>query len=173
MLNEIAKVRQASRQMVQELGFLDNLFAEIGSYSQCHAIQELERNNLLNGTQISKLLNLEKSSVSRLIKELHKKQLCQITTDVSDSRTKLVALTKKGSMAVRHINDVADTQVSQALEQLTSEEREDVVKGLSLYAKALKKSRVKSLCVIKALKKCDIPKITTITKRVWEEFGFD
>ena len=37
MLNEIAKVRQASRQMIQELGFLDNLFAEIGSYSQCHA----------------------------------------------------------------------------------------------------------------------------------------
>ena len=111
--------------------------------------------------------------MSRLIKELHKKQLCQITTDVSDPKTKFVELTKKGSMAVHHINSVADTQVSQALEQLTNEERKDVVKGLSLYAKALKKSRVKSLCVIKELKKGDIPKITTITKRVWAEFGFD
>jgi putative acetyltransferase len=111
--------------------------------------------------------------VSRLIKELQKKQLCQFTTDVSDSRTKFVELTKKGSSAVHHINNIADAQVSQALEQLTSEEREDVVEDLSLYAKALRKSRVKSLCVIKELKKCDIPKITTITRRVWAEFGFD
>lgn len=95
------KVRQSSRRVIQELGFLDNLFSEIGSYSQCHALYELKRSKYLSGSELSKLLNLEKSSVSRLIKSLESKGYCKNEQDPKDSRTRLVTLTKKGEEDVR------------------------------------------------------------------------
>lgn len=172
-INEVMKIRQSSRQIAQELGTIDNLFSEIGSYSQCHALIALKQSKYLSGAQLSKLLNLEKSSISRLIKNLQDKNYCKIQQDPSDSRAKLITLTKKGKNATEYINSVANQQVSDALAQLNESERKQVISGMYLYAKALKKSRIQSQYTIRRLQKTDGPTMIKITKNVWTEFGFD
>jgi len=172
-LTEIIKIRQSSRRIVQELGFLDNQFSNIGSFSECHALYELKQSKRLTATQIGKLLNLEKSTVSRLIKSLQDKGYCLVEPDPRDIRSKLVKLSEKGEEAAQRIDRVANQQVASALELLDLDEKEQVINGLYLYAKALKQSRIKAQISIRPLQQHDVPFIIEITKKAWLEFGFD
>lgn len=169
----ISKIRQASRQIIRELGVLNNQFSEVGSVTQCHALLELERHKMLTANQLSKLLHVEKSSISRMLKELLNKDYCIQQTDPHDNRHKLISLTENGKQAIAKLNQLADKQVSRALVKLSPEEQALVTKSMLLYAKALQQTRVSDQIQIRALDKTDIPKLTRIIRLVWSEFGFD
>jgi len=136
----ITQIRSASREMVRQLGLLNNRFSSIGSVSQCHAMVELSTHGAMTIKQLSAALNLEKSTMSRLITQMIEKEICSIQVDKDDQRNKLVSLTKKGSQLVATIHHQATSQVEQALNMMNKEEQEIVVKGLFLYAQKLKQS---------------------------------
>jgi len=130
--------------MVREFGLLNDRFSSIGSPSQCHALIELNFHGVMNLGQLSAVLNLEKSTTSRLITQLTENGICRIQPDENDRRIKLLTLTKKGLSLVNKINLEATLQVKNALDTMSDEEINTVVHGLSLYAKALKHSRLKN-----------------------------
>jgi putative acetyltransferase len=169
----ISQIRASTRQMVRELGLLNNRFATIGSASQCHALVELDSHGVLNSGQLSTILNLEKSTVSRLVTHLHENGLCDIQSDANDRRNKLISLTKKGQALANEIHFAAKLQVNQALEMMNEDERNIVVQGISLYAKALRKSGIQNEYTIRKLLKHDVPQLINIIKSVRAEFGFD
>lgn len=169
----IPHIRSASRQLVREFGLLDNRFAAIGSVSQCHALMELDAHGVMNLGQLSAMLNLEKSTTSRLVTQMLEKEICRIQADKNDRRNKLISLTKKGCALANKIHVEAKLQVEQALEIMTEDEKHMVVRGLSIYAKALKRSRLQSAYTIRKLHKNDVPQLITVIRSVWEEFGFD
>ncbi|SRR5260221_1579331 len=136
----IKQIRSASREMVRQLGLLDNRFSSIGSVSQCHAMVELDTHGAMTIKQLSAALNLEKSTMSRLITQMIEKEVCFVQVDKDDQRNKLVSLTNKGTQLVAHIHHQATSQVEQALNMMTKEEQDIVVRGLSLYAQKLKQS---------------------------------
>lgn len=169
----VSQIRFFSREMVRELGLLNNRFAVIGSTSQCHALVELDSHAVLNSGQLSKILNLEKSTVSRVVTHLYEQELCDIQPDANDRRNKLISLTKKGQVLANEIHCAAKLQVKLALEVMNEEEKHIVVRGISIYAQALRKSRVQNECTIRKLLKDDVPQLINIIKSVRAEFGFD
>src|SRR5471030_1259673 len=92
----IPHIRSASREMVRQFGLLNNRFASIGSTSQCHALVELDSHGVMNLGQLASVLNLEKSTISRLITQLFDQGICHIQPDECDRRNKLISLTKTG-----------------------------------------------------------------------------
>jgi putative acetyltransferase len=123
--------------------------------------------------QLSTVLNLDKSTTSRLVTQLCEKGICQIQLDEHDRRNKLISLTKKGLQLVNEIHKKASLQVNLALDMMSKEEQAMVLNGLTLYAKALKYSRIHNEYTIRKLQKSDMPQLVNLIKTIWMEFGFD
>jgi len=169
----ITHIRLASREMVRQFGLLNNRFSSIGSTSQCHALVELNSQGVMNLGQLSIVLNLEKSTTSRLVTQLLKKGICQIQSDENDRRNKLISLTQKGTILVNKIHSESKLQVQQALDMMNDEEKNTVVRGLTIYSKALKRSRIQAEYTIRKLLKSDVPQLINLIKVIRSEFGFD
>ena len=139
MANEdrINSIRCSTREIVRQLGYLNNLFAHIGSISQCYALQMIEE-KALTIQELSLKLGLESSSVSRLAKELVSKDYCEYAPHDLDGRYRVLKLTKLGRKQLTEIHTQASHQVSTALNKLTQKEQDIVTQGLTLYATALK-----------------------------------
>ena len=142
-MKSIAAIRLAARELVRELGCLTQPFSAYGlSLSQCHTLIELEMRGKMNISQLSDLLNLERSSVSRLVKILQDHQLILTQIDPNDGRSKILQLTDNGYKLLKNLHDEFNKRIAPALEQLSEIEYNYVLKGLSIYAVALRNSRV-------------------------------
>lgn len=137
----IDSIRQSTRDIVQHLGYLNHLFVHIGSISQCYALQKLEAKPLTL-LELSDALTLERSTVSRLAKDLVAKGYCTYLTNDQDGRSRYLELTELGHQKLEEIHHVAIKQVQIALQNVTQETRELISQGLFLYAMALKDNSI-------------------------------
>lgn len=133
----IKSIRASTREIVQQLGYLNNLFAHIGSVSQCYALHKLE-DRALTLHDLSVELGLERSTVSRLAKDLVGKGYCAYLSNDQDGRSRFLQLTELGKKQLAEIHTLATAQVKTALSKMTEAEQDSVTKSLSLYAEALK-----------------------------------
>ncbi|MEZ2223738.1 GNAT family N-acetyltransferase [Rhizobium sp. RCC_161_2] len=141
----VESVRAASRQLVRELGFMqESLAGTTMPPSSVHALLEIGARGSFTAGQLSELLGLEKSSVSRMLRKLIETGDLKEETGEPDGRTKILSLTDKGHAAVAGIHDFARRQVAAALDRLDAQERQTVVDGLRLYAGALAASKAKT-----------------------------
>ncbi|KAH6721178.1 GCN5-like N-acetyltransferase [Leptodontidium sp. MPI-SDFR-AT-0119] len=158
----ISSLRSSSRLLVRELGFMSsNLAGTSYSASAVHAIIEIglhEQN--LNQTQaqspasskgkctgitaatLCTELNLEKSSVSRLLKKLV--EAGEVREGFGeDAREKVLMLTEKGRGTLAGIDAFGESQILDAFAQLPPEATpDDILKGIRAYATALRSSRL-------------------------------
>jgi DNA-binding MarR family transcriptional regulator len=138
----IDDIRAASRQMVRELGFMDETVAATGyPLSAAHTILEIGFHGSLTSAQLAEILCLDKSSVSRMVRKLIDSGEVKETSDVDDARIKPLMLTPKGRRTLAAIHAFSNQQVSGALTRLTDAERRTVREGLTLYARALREDR--------------------------------
>ena len=142
-LTLIDDIRAASRQMVRELGFMEQTVAATDyPPSAVHAILEIGARGPMTSGQLAEFLQLEKSSVSRMVRKLIECGELNESSDTGDARAKPLSLTPKGRRTLAAIHDFARRQVSNALERLTEAEQRTVREGLTLYARALKADRL-------------------------------
>jgi len=138
----IKSIRAASRLMVRELGFMNqSLAATDYSPSAVHALLEVETHGSVTAAQLVQVLELEKSSVSRMLAKLVEAGELEENTSADDARAKLLSLTGKGKKTVQNINAYADQQVAAALDKLDPFTQMTVSQSLSSYSSALKSSR--------------------------------
>lgn len=167
----IADVRGYTRSFVREWHLLEGQFQQTGySYSQCHALFELDQKGFLNTVQISALLLLDKSSVSRLLHNLLKKGLVKVQKDSADQRQKWYSLTKSGQAAVQQNNCLADQQVETAMQLLSAEEQKQVRQGLQIYSKALTRSRMQQAYLIRPIQPTDNTVVARLIRQIMGEF---
>lgn len=139
---EIQKVRDASRRIVRELGFMRPTVAGTDlPPSAVHAIIEIGSNERLTAGELGEILNLEKSSVSRMLRKLIDAGEVEERVSPNDARSKLLKLTARGEATLKAINRFGHGQVGAAFLHLSDEERRIVVAGLSAYAEALHRVR--------------------------------
>ena len=168
---QIQSIRKSSRMLVRELDVLKGVFQDSGfTYSQCHALFELEQHQLLNLMELSQLLLLDKSTTSRIVKGLLEKGLVRISSNNADKRQKMYSLTKKGKQAIHKNNCLASEQVEGAWDVLTAEQRTTVLDGLELYAMALQKSRLQKSFSFRPIKKEDDAIVARIIRKVMTEY---
>jgi len=139
-LRQIDDIRRASRTMVRELGFLDSTLAKTSlSASAVHAVIEVG-GGCTTANELTTILRLEKSTISRLVHVLVADGLFETTPSKSDGRQLDISLTGDGQKLLRDINAYGRAQVRAALAQLHANDAEVVQSGLKLYAGALRRS---------------------------------
>ena len=142
----IDDIRAASRQMVRELGFMETTIAATDyPPSAVHTILEVGRRGPMTAMQLAAFLQLEKSSVSRMVHKLIEAGELREATDPDDARSKPLSLTVKGRRTLTALHDFGRRQVLGALSHLDAAERRKVSEGLMLYARALKADRLAAL----------------------------
>ena len=134
MFTETKDVRNAARQLVRELNLLDTKHCIEGfTFSECHLITELEVMGQATASELSEVLVLEKSTVSRLCDGLVKGGFVIVKNDASDRRRKLLRLSGKGKTGAKRIHKVAREQVNSALTFVPESERSILAGGLDRY----------------------------------------
>lgn len=172
MQQTIKKIRQHIRELVRELNILDGQFQDTGfSYSECHVLFELNEHKLLNMMELSELIQLNKSTVSRIVGKLIDQGHVQIIPRPDDKRQKCLSLTEQGLAAVTTNNCRSDDQVAAALGLLDEPEREAAIHGLRLYARALRHSRQQADYEIRPVEKKDQEQVARLIRSVMTEFG--
>ncbi len=139
----VTNIRKSSRNLVREFGFLNRTIAGTNlSASSVHALIEIGNAGTLRAKDLSEILLLEKSTVSRLTKSLIKQGEIHETISVTDTRQKDIHLTIKGEETLITISNYAEKQVSDAVSSLKATTKLEILNGLETYSEALKASRL-------------------------------
>lgn len=142
MTQLINELRRDARNIVRELGLLNDAYFDIGvTLAERHLLIELEAFPNPTMGEIAERLLLDKSTVSRLISKAVKKGYVDCITDKDDKRKRHLQMTKKGKEVLHAFEPIAFDQTKNALLTLSQEEIETVYKGIKLYAQGLKTSR--------------------------------
>lgn len=169
---EMDELRYYSRELIRELGFLDNPYQDMDlNFAQIHLLLECERYGSIDQQTLSKNLRVNKSYVSRLVKILIGKDLITLAEQIGDGRGKPLMLTALGHQRVQEINAIAKTQVLSALSFLSAQEQLTVKEGLQCYSQALKKARQVEGIVIRPIEQKDDLPLNVLIKSVLIEFG--
>ncbi|CAI0842306.1 helix-turn-helix domain-containing GNAT family N-acetyltransferase [Serratia quinivorans] len=141
-------IRDASRHLVRELGFMGNTLAGTDlPPSAVHALIEIGDRHVDTAAELCSVLNLEKSSVSRMLNKLIKAGELVTLPSERDAREKILRLTDKGRQTLAGINRYADHQVINALQQLPPDASAGIAEGLQNYAAALRAHRLGEVSV--------------------------
>ncbi|MEO8215803.1 MAG: bifunctional helix-turn-helix transcriptional regulator/GNAT family N-acetyltransferase [Acidobacteriota bacterium] len=171
MNESVSSLRESSRRVVRELGFLRPNFGDPPlAHSQCHALLEIDRHGSLSLTELSRILRLDKSTASRLLAELQRKRWIRQTAPAG-KRTRPVTLTASGKRRLNSIDAFADDQVEQALARLSAGEIETVLGGMELYARALTRSAAIRSLSIRPIRRSDNSQMEAIIRTVMPEYG--
>ncbi|MDR5761626.1 helix-turn-helix domain-containing GNAT family N-acetyltransferase [Caballeronia sp. LZ035] len=134
----ILELREFSRKLVRELGFMRHTLADSGlAPSAVHAIIEIGAKPGIQARDLASILRLDKSNASRQIARLEAAELVMRQTSSDDARSSELYLTAAGQKLRRKIDKFATDQVSDALRRLVPEDQQTLVRSLALYADAL------------------------------------
>lgn len=141
-LSVIDDLRAASRSIVRALGFMQPTLAGTAySASAVHALLEIDAHRKVTAAHLATVLDLDKSSVSRMLAKLSAAGEVAEQAAAEDGRLKPLALTPQGKRLVKAIHAYGRRQVTSALSQLNPSQQQAVVQGLAAYAQALQASR--------------------------------
>ncbi len=164
-------LRQASRDVVRELGFLQDHYEEAGvSHSEAHALMEIEGRQLGQG-ELGEALGLDKSTTSRLVTRLVSKRWVRASKDEADGRRTLLVLTASGRKRLGIIHGPANARVHGALATLSEKERSLVLEGMALYARALRSTRLQEEFHIRPIARGDNTALASIIEGCFREFS--
>ena len=168
---KILETREASRRLVRELDVIKEKVGFTGiTYTQGHILLYLETHGLLMTNELADIMRLDKSTTSRAVATMINRGYVKFRENSGDKRIKPIALTSKGKNLVERVHQVANTEVEGALAILTDEERETVLSGMRLYARALSRSRKARQYRIRKIRKGDNEYMARIIGKVTSEF---
>jgi putative acetyltransferase len=169
---QVAPLRQASRQVVRELGFLDMRMPAVGvTPSEGHVLIELEQEGTLTAAELATRLNLDKSTLSRTLARLRRNGWVEVREGPRDRRRKPLALRPAGKRQLTRIHLHANAQVVRALSLLQSGDRDAVVRGMALYGRALAQVRAQARYVLRPIAAKDDPEVARVIRTVMAEMG--
>lgn len=134
----IQQLRELSRRLVRELGFMRPYLADSGlAPSAVHAIIEVGLAPGIQARDLAATLRLDKSNASRQVAKLEGMGLLRRESDDADARASRLYLTQQGQALRARIDRFATDQVSKALRQLVPADQQALLRLLGLYGDAL------------------------------------
>jgi DNA-binding MarR family transcriptional regulator/GNAT superfamily N-acetyltransferase len=142
--NTILEVREFSRRLVRELGFMRSTLADSDlAPSAVHAVIEIGMKPGLSSKDLGLILRLDKSNTSRQVAKLEASGFVKRRTAMEDARAYELYLTEEGEVLRARIDRFATSQVSDALRRIVPADQQTLLRSLSLYAEALAKDNEK------------------------------
>jgi DNA-binding MarR family transcriptional regulator len=141
--SHIGPIRDASRRLVRELGFMRATLAGTSlPPSAVHALVEIGARGSMTAGELCDVLILEKSSVSRMVRKLIEAgELAEVASS-KDGRAKPLSLTPQGRKTLSRIDSFARRQVTTALERMPPEISRNLAEAMAAYARALEACRI-------------------------------
>ncbi|WP_192878452.1 bifunctional helix-turn-helix transcriptional regulator/GNAT family N-acetyltransferase [Limnobaculum parvum] len=134
---EPTSLRDVSRILVRELGVMDKWVSGTQlSPLQAHSLIELDEQPL-SGLELSTLLKVDKSSVSRILQGLKQQGLVEIYPNPIDGRSTLNQLTDAGRKQLADLNNQANAYNTKILQQLGSDEYQTLMVSMKKYVSAI------------------------------------
>ncbi|MGM0445697.1 MAG: MarR family winged helix-turn-helix transcriptional regulator [Bacillota bacterium] len=109
--------------------------------SQCYIILYIQKNDSLTMNQISKKMNLDKSTITRIIDNLVRDGYIKKRKSNQDGRVILASLTKKGRKSAAYLQEKINDYYRQIINEIPEGEVMNVVNSVNTLLKALKKVR--------------------------------
>ena len=154
--------RELIRILERKLGLLnkqDSCCLEV-TLAQCHALVEIGRSENISLKNLSILLDLDISTMSRTVESLVKKDLVFRTPSETDRRSIDIKLTGKGFKLFNDIENKMYEKFNNVFDQFSIEDRSTAINGLNIIIGALVQDQNKSTCCNKDLN----TKYNSITK---------
>lgn len=172
IMDIVADLRKHSRNVFRELGLHQNNYKRLGvSLSESHILLSVIENPCSTLGDVAKTINLDKSTTSRHVDGMVKKGWLQLDADPSDKRRRFLTITPSGSELANKIHNEATHHVSSAMQYLSLENQQIVLKGMQLYAEALEKTRAKEAISIIPLSPEHDKTLTRLIVQVLEEYN--
>jgi DNA-binding MarR family transcriptional regulator len=120
----VDRIRKSHRKLNQSYGIYDDkTWERFGiSYALSQVIFAIAENPSPIAKQLAQTLQIEKSTLSRLLAKLHKKKLIAYVASAEDARAKLIRLTEKGSKLLSQLNNYGDQITAKALGGMSQDE---------------------------------------------------
>lgn len=109
--------------------------------SEAHALMELDRDGPLAQHELAARLRLEKSTVSRLVSQLHGRGWVTRTKHDGDGRVAWLELTAAGRSAAGQLADARAAKFSRLLDAIPADRRDSVVDSIATLVEALRDHR--------------------------------
>lgn len=131
--------REAVRLMERKLGFLDDLQSSCCgvTLAQCHAIVEIGRAGSISLNDLSEVIGLDKSTMSRTINNLVNNGLASREIDPKDRRYLTIQLTEKGIESFQEIEAEMKKFFTRVYNSIPETKRDQVIESLGLLIQAL------------------------------------
>jgi DNA-binding MarR family transcriptional regulator len=142
-LDPSQRLRETTRLLIRNLGFLDRSEAVCCgiTLTQCHTIVETGRRKQISVNELSELLNLDKSTVSRTVEQLVNHDILVRQPDVNDRRYVVLQLTGKGEELFANIEQRAEAYFAEIIDAIPEEKQEQVIESLEIFSEAIHNKR--------------------------------
>jgi len=133
------RLRETNRLLIRKLGVLERSEAVCCgiTLTQCHIIVETGRREQISVNELSELLNLDKSTVSRTVEQLVNNDILVREPDLNDRRYVALQLTGKGKELFGNIEQRMEAYFAEIIASIPEEKREQVIESLQLFSEAL------------------------------------
>ena len=136
---EICQLRELIRMLERKLGVLeDGEMACCGiSLAQCHALVEIGRVGSISLVDLSNLLNLDNSTMSRTVNNLVNNSMVERQLDPNDRRYITIRLTQQGLEQFHGIESGMGEYFMKIYDAIPKESRSKVLESLQILLKAV------------------------------------
>ena len=133
-------LRELIRILVRNLGILEKNDASCCSVTvgQCHAIVEIGRVGSISLTDLSDLVGVDKSTMSRTINNLVEDSLVIRDIDEDNRRYVDIQLTDSGRMIYNNIEKTMNTYYQGIFDAIPEDKRDQVLESLQILKDAVK-----------------------------------
>lgn len=136
---EALQLRESIRQMERKLGMLEE--GEMSccgiSLAQCHALVEIGRAGSISLVELSRLLDLDNSTMSRTVNNLVNSGMAVRALDQGDRRYVTIRLTEAGTATFKDIEHNMNSYFEQIFNSIPEEKKEQVLDSLQILLKAI------------------------------------
>ncbi len=136
-------LREGIRVLVRNLGLLER--SESGccgvTLAQCHAIVEIGRSDETNLNNLTELLNLDKSTMSRTIDNLVNQSLALRQTRTENRRYISIKLTEKGYEIFKSIEKSMEDYYSNIISLVPGDKKDQVLESLHILTDIVKTNK--------------------------------
>lgn len=138
-MEEVRLLRESIRVLERKLGILeDSEMSCCGlTMAQCHALVEIGRAKRISLVDLSGMIGLDTSTMSRTVNNLVTKKMAKRELDPNDRRYVTIQLTPAGDAHFREIESSMESYFGKIYEAIPETDRAQVNKSLAILLKAI------------------------------------
>ncbi|EDQ00944.1 bifunctional helix-turn-helix transcriptional regulator/GNAT family N-acetyltransferase [Shewanella benthica] len=164
-------LRTVSRHIVRQLGMLNSACGDLPlSPVQAHALIEVSQ-GAISIKKLAQILNIDKSNASRAISHLVEKRFAHTKSNPRDSRSLLAHLTPQGRKLLQKLDHQQNIIFNEILSQLSCSETQQIETAMTLYNKAIQRSRMQQEYTLRVMTPEDNAPMAAVIRTVSAEYG--